>query len=509
MKIQHWLVALFFIALGIGIFTYRASESNLSLLPNFKSGKTLVEAHLSFSTTSAPATLSLFLPKNTSRYTLLDEQFVSNGFALATENNNGNRMAHWSRVGGKKKFELFYRALVVPVSNKDNIGTLVHKASAVKKPKLSEKSLKRLRKLIAVIEEKTKSKQEFILSLLEECFHKKDPLREVRRFCTSEGSEATKLKNLVQVLAVKKIPAQVAHGIRLEKPERHAKIVHWLEIYNGSIWQAFDQRNLKAEIPTDYLKWWAGSADLLKAEGVEELDFNLSLSRSESVATSAAIKRANKKSKKHGFFSLSELPVETQAVYRLVLLIPLGALLVAFIRNVIGINTLGTFTPVLIALSFRETGLIWGVAFYSLLVVLGLVFRFLFERLQLLLIPRLTASLTMVIILMLLISIVTEHYEIQKGLSVALFPLVILTMTIERMSIVSEELGFFKALRLGALSMFVAVLIYFVITNRHLEYWFFVFPEFLFVNLGLAVILGRYTGYRLLELRRFKSLIAK
>lgn len=509
MKIQHWLVTLLFMALGLGVFAYKATVLNISLLPNFKSSKTLVEAHLVFSTTNAPATLSLFLPKNTSRYTLFDEQFISNGFALATEINNGNRLAHWSRVNGKKKFELFYRALVAPVSKKDKVSALAPIIPAEKKSKLTGKSLKRARKLIDVLGATSTKDKDLILSLLNECFHKKDPIKEAARFCAAESSETAKLKAIVQILAVKKIPAQVAHGITLEKPARHAKVVHWLEVYSSSIWQAFDQRSLKTELPEHYIKWWAGDAELLKAEGVEELELNLSVSRSESVGTNAAIKKAQKKSKKYGLLSLSELPVETQAVYHLVLLIPLGALLVAFMRNVIGINTLGTFTPVLIALSFRETGLIWGVVFYSLLVVLGLCFRFLFERLQLLLIPRLTASLTMVIILMLGISILTEHYDIQKGLSVALFPLVILTMTIERMSIVSEELGFFKALRLGGLSMLVAVLTYFVITNQHLEYWFFVFPEFLFVNLALAVMLGRYTGYRLLELRRFKSLVRK
>ncbi|NIO09075.1 MAG: hypothetical protein GTO40_14095, partial [Deltaproteobacteria bacterium] len=56
-------------------------------------------------------------------------------------------------------------------------------------------------------------------------------------------------------------------------------------------------------------------------------------------------------------FSLLSLPIRTQAVYRVLLMIPLGALLVVVFRNVIGINTFGTFMPVLIALAFRETQL--------------------------------------------------------------------------------------------------------------------------------------------------------
>lgn len=59
-------------------------------------------------------------------------------------------------------------------------------------------------------------------------------------------------------------------------------------------------------------------------------------------------------------FSLYTLPVHVQNVYKVLLMIPLGALVVVFMRNIIGIRTFGTFMPVLIALAFRETELLWG-----------------------------------------------------------------------------------------------------------------------------------------------------
>jgi hypothetical protein len=39
-----------------------------------------------------------------------------------------------------------------------------------------------------------------------------------------------------------------------------------------------------------------------------------------------------------------------------------------------------------------------------------------------------------------------------------------------------------------------------------LSYWVTVFPEINLIVLGLIIALGRYTGFRLLELRRFKQL---
>jgi len=40
-----------------------------------------------------------------------------------------------------------------------------------------------------------------------------------------------------------------------------------------------------------------------------------------------------------------------------------------------------------------------------------------------------------------------------------------------------------------------------------LEHLVFTFPEILLIILALVLLAGRYTGYRLLELGRFKALI--
>jgi hypothetical protein len=51
----------------------------------------------------------------------------------------------------------------------------------------------------------------------------------------------------------------------------------------------------------------------------------------------------------------------------------------------------------------------------------------------------------------------------------------------------------------------IASLSYLVMNQRDLEHLMFVFPELLLVALGLSLLMGRYTGYRLSELRRFRN----
>jgi len=68
-----------------------------------------------------------------------------------------------------------------------------------------------------------------------------------------------------------------------------------------------------------------------------------------------------------------------------------GILLLVILRNMVGMKTFGTFMPVLIAISFRQTELLWGILFFGIVVGIGLSVRFYMEQLKLLLVPRLAA----------------------------------------------------------------------------------------------------------------------
>ena len=56
------------------------------------------------------------------------------------------------------------------------------------------------------------------------------------------------------------------------------------------------------------------------------------------------------------------------------------------------------------------------------------------------------------------------------------------------------------------LSLVAAVLAYIVMTISYIEHLVFVFPELLLILLAGMLLLGRYSGFRLLELPRFKAL---
>ena len=103
-------------------------------------------------------------------------------------------------------------------------------------------------------------------------------------------------------------------------------------------------------------------------------------------------------------------------------------------------------------------------------------------------------------------SIISHQLGFESGLSVALFPMVILAMTIERMSVVWEERGSQEAIQQGLGSLLVAIACYAAMDLETAKHLVFVFPELLLLVLAATLLIGRYTGYRLLELYRFREL---
>jgi hypothetical protein len=79
-------------------------------------------------------------------------------------------------------------------------------------------------------------------------------------------------------------------------------------------------------------------------------------------------------------------------------------------------------------------------------------------------------------------------------------------MIVERISVGLEEEGWQNTMSRVGNTLVATYLTYAVIQARALQEVFLVFPETLFVILGLLVAVGRYTGYRLTEIARFREL---
>ena len=488
---------------GSSLFLYKVRTLGLPLDAAQETEVWTLEAHVSFQRSTAGAVKArLRIPMNPPGFRIVNENFVSRGYGLTVDESPDGREALWAvrRVSGEQS--LYYRLSVY--ADPGRKGTLPTPVFP-RVPELEEPYFSAMMALASQVREQSADIQTFTATLL----HKlNDPTPEENvSLLKAEARTPLQRANLaVTLLAGARIPAEILQGVELGEDKRLAEVRPMLAVHNGKDWIYFDPQTAEMGRPPLLFPWAWGSKSLIDVTGGRGDAVEFSVVRSLHPTMELAQERAVSMGSRVPEFSLLSLPLSTQSVYGVIVMIPLGALLVVLLRNFIGIRTVGTFMPVLIAISFRETQLLGGLAFFTLIIVVGLAIRAYMEHLRLLLVPRLASVLTVVVILMALVSIFSHRMGVDTGLSIALFPMVILTMMIERMSVTWEELGARDAITEGLGTMGTAVLIYLVMGIDLIRHVLFVFPELLLLILAATLLAGRYTGFRLTEYRRFKAL---
>jgi hypothetical protein len=372
-------------------------------------------------------------------------------------------------------------------------------------PQLEEPFATALADIVAEVREESAGTESFTASILSRMNHAgSDKNIELFR---SETDEPRALVRLAQtLLAGAGIASLQIHGVMLHNEVQRAAVRTMLAVWDGEDWLLFDPGTGREGLPDGFMIWWRGDEPLAVVSGAQLMDVQISIKHSFENALDLAFKRVELNNSRIGKISILQLPVQTQSVYEVLLLVPFGIMVIVFLRNFVGFSSFGTFAPVLIALAFRETELFKGVLLFILIVSLGLFFRFYLERLRLLLVPRLAAVVTIVVLLMTTISIISNQLGAETGLSISLFPMVIISMVIERMSVVWEERGAATSIREGFGSLMMAALAFLAMSMDILAYWVTVFPEINLIVLGIIVASGRYTGFRVTELFRFRQL---
>jgi hypothetical protein len=203
---------------------------------------------------------------------------------------------------------------------------------------------------------------------------------------------------------------------------------------------------------------------------------------------------------------IHRLPVEEQSMFKLLLLLPLGAVVVVFMRVMIGLQTAGTFMPILVALAFLQTSLLPGLISFVSIVGIGLLLRSYLSRLNLLLVARIATLLVLVIFIISALSIIGYQMGYSTGMTITFFPMIIIAWTIERMSILWEEEGPHEVLIQGGGSLFVAIIAFLLMDMPLLKHLTFNFPEVNLILLAAILGMGQYTGYKLSELHRFRAM---
>ncbi len=341
------------------------------------------------------------------------------------------------------------------------------------------------------------------------------------------GSDAGKARLLVALCRNQNIPARPVSGLVLAEgtPALH----YWAEAWVENYWLPMDPATrhfATARFPDNYLVLQLGDDPVrgqgarLRATGFTVADLHDSLSPAGAPPPSAARRLWRK-------MSLSNLRPEEQAWVKFLLLLPVAALVVSIFRTVVGINTFGTFGPALLGLVCRDVGdFPWALGIFVSIMLAGWLIRKRLDHYHLLMVPRISVLLTCIVILLVVAMMLLGPEAGATHGYVALLPLIILTHMVERFWTVETEDGAGASFRTLLGTVVVAVVVTLVVNFDLPVNWLmhrlgrgplvipdavrttmFRYPEALGLFLAAQLLIGRYTGYRLTELFRFRDLL--
>jgi len=197
--------------------------------------------------------------------------------------------------------------------------------------------------------------------------------------------------------------------------------------------------------------------------------------------------------------SLESTYIQTLSGFNSILLVPLGGLMVVFIRLTLGIRMLGPFRPILIAIGLDGAGIVVGLTFFVLVLVVMLLIQPRLRGHKLPYFARLTILVSVVVLLEIAMVVAGNALDIEALVRTMYFPIVVLCLASEGFARVLTEEGRASAIWRAATTMGAAVLIQLVheipgLFELQLEY-----PEVVLALIGAIIIVGRGMNVRWLD----------
>jgi len=188
----------------------------------------------------------------------------------------------------------------------------------------------------------------------------------------------------------------------------------------------------------------------------------------------------------------------------LLLMLPLIATLLAFLKQVIGITTFGLYTPSIIALSFLALGWHIGILFLFFILTTGYMTRAVMKRWRLLYVPKVAIILTVVSITLLLLLALGAYFDIRLS-GDTIFVLLIMSTLAESFLNVKSEEGWYSAILGIGETILAALLCVFIVQWSVMQSLILAYPELILFTIVINAFLGRWTGLRLIEYFRFQE----
>jgi len=320
------------------------------------------------------------------------------------------------------------------------------------------------------------------------------------------GNADAKSRLLVALCRNRGIPARLVTGLALK--QGHEQNAHtWVEAWVNHHWQSLCPfYHHLGRVPASYVVFEFGDVPLVRGREIRDVSYAFLVEKPEVDAGQGG---GNDSTLRHlvNRLSLFALPPAEQRLVEFLLLLPIAAMMVCIYRNVIGLESFGTFAPALVGLAFRDLGSLPGILVFLSIVLAGWLMRKALDHFHLLQVPRKSIMLSLVVILLISAIVAANLNDLPATKYISLFPMVILTGMIERFWTLETEDGASSSFKTLLGTLIIAASISLVLSLHALVRHMFRYPETLGLIMAGQLLIGRYTGYRLSELFRFRDFL--
>ncbi len=190
----------------------------------------------------------------------------------------------------------------------------------------------------------------------------------------------------------------------------------------------------------------------------------------------------------------------------LILLVPVLATIVTFVRIIVGLPSLEMLVPIVLSFALVAVGIWVGLAIIAAVVLASYASRQILKETKLMFFAKRSLSLFLLSIFVLATLTAFAFIDETFVASLSIFPLIILTLLGDSLVSVQLHKSQRETLVVTCVTLLLGVIGYVLATLVVVRDLIILYPEVVLLTLILNVLMGRYFGLRLTELVRFRSL---
>lgn len=191
----------------------------------------------------------------------------------------------------------------------------------------------------------------------------------------------------------------------------------------------------------------------------------------------------------------------------LILMLPIIATVIAFVRQIIGWKAFGIYTPLITAFALWAIGLKFGLLIFAIVLTIGMLIRILVKRLRLLYLPRIALVLTGVALCLILFFLIIALIGADGILHSSIFPILIIISLLEEFIGAQTKKGLRTAIIFSLETIFLSIICYYLITWTWFGNILLKYPWIILGTILVNIFIGKWTGLRLSEYFRFRHVI--